>query len=119
MAGSFRWYVYTSDAGNNYCIKLDKTNTNDINAGAQLWAVGSTQLEIPKNLKPRHAFYRSADGKRTIRVYPLTQTIYNGLEAGVPTITDPIAGAGNLTFAYKVPERIRPTPNTRDTGLSA
>lgn len=118
MAGSKKWFVYTTDQGDDFAILADESNTEALNAGTQDYASGVTiTYSLPKNVRPRAAVYSNADGTRTIRCYALTQTIYNGALAGVPTITDPIAG-GTLSLSRLEPERIKLLPIAADTGLT-
>lgn len=117
MAGSIKWFVYTTDNGTDFALSADESNVEAVAAGTQDYVTGlSIVFAIPRNLTPRYLYYESADGNRTIRVPVLTQALFNGAAANVPTIVDPI-GAGNLTLARQSPEKIRlPKPN--DTGLN-
>lgn len=117
MAGSLKWVIYTDDFGTIYALNADESNWETVN-GTGLDYDGDPVLvdAVPRNVRPRTATYVSATGDRQIRVVVATTTIYNGLAANLPTITDPIAGTGNLTLARLTPERRRlPIPN--DTGL--
>jgi len=118
MAGSRKWFVYTSDEGTDFGIQLDESNTEAVNGGTQDYATGVTiPFALPRNIKPRRVFYTNAARTRTISCVALTPTIYAGLIAGgVPTITDPIAGTGNLGFVRAVGEQIS-LPQPLDTGL--
>jgi len=118
MAGSIKWFVYTTDGGTDYAIKLDESNTEAVNGGTQDFVTGLTlTVALPRNIKPREVFYTNTARTRTIRCVCLTQTIYNGIVAGgVPTITDPIAGTGTLGLIRANGERIQ-LPVPLDTGL--
>lgn len=119
MAGSKKWFVYTTDSGDDFALLADESNTEAVNAGTQDYVDGvSIQYSLPGNVKPRAAVYQSTNGDRTIRCYCLTQTIYNGVLAGTPTITDPIAGTGTLTLIRLEPERITLLPIAVDTGIT-
>lgn len=99
MAGSIKWFVYTTDAGDDYAIRLDESNTEAVNGGTQDFVTGlATKDALPRNIKPRVIFYTNQARTRTIRCVALTQTIYNGaIGGGVATIPDPIAG-GSVTL---------------------
>lgn len=117
MAGSLKWFVYTTDAGEDFAIKLDESNTEAVNGGTQDYVTAlSIIYAIPRNLKPRYALYVNADETRQIKCVALTSTIYNGLAAATPTITDPIGG-GTLTLKRIRPEIIS-LPFAADTGLT-
>lgn len=118
MAGSLKWFVYTTDDGTDFAIKLDESNTEAVNGSTQDYVAGvAFRYSIPRNLRPREAVYRNGTGTRTIRCVCLTQSIYNGVTANVTSITDPIAGQGTLGLVRITPERISPLPFANDTGL--
>lgn len=119
MAGSIKWFVYTSDLGQDFGIRLDESNTEAVNAGNQDYATGVTiPFALPRNIKPRYVEYSNAERTRTIRCVCLTPTIYQGVvQGGVPTITDPIAGTGTLGLLRARGEQIQ-LPQPLDTGLT-
>lgn len=118
MAGSLKWFVYTTDDGTDFAIKLDESNTEAVNGATQDYVAGTAfRFAIPSNLKPRRAVYASPDGTRTISCVALTQTIYNGVPANVTSITDPLNNANTLGLVRILPERISPLPFANDTGL--
>lgn len=118
MAGSKKWFVYTTDAGADYAIQLDESNTEAVNGSAQDFIDGlATRDAVPRNIKPREIFYSNATGSRTIRCVALTNAIYIGaISGGVATIGDPIAGTGNLSLIRANGEKLR-IPYAVDTGL--
>lgn len=119
MAGSKKYFVYTDDSGGEWALLADESNTEAVNAGQQDYADGvSIIYELPKNLRPRYALYANAAKTRKIKCYALTQSIYSGIPAGVPSITDPIAGTGDLELVKLEPERLRRLPIALDTGLT-
>lgn len=119
MAGSKKYFVYTTDAGTDFALLADESNTEAVNAGENDYADGvSIIYELPRNVTPRRAIYANAAKTRRITCYPLTTTIYEGIPAGVPSITDPIAGTGTLTLVALEPETIKRLPIALDTGLN-
>lgn len=118
MAGSKKWFVYTTDQGGDFALLADESNTEALNGATQDYVSGTTVVNaLPRNIKPRAAVYGNPDKTRTIRCYALTQTIYNGAIGSVPTITDPIGG-GTLSLIRLEPERIAILPTAIDTGLT-
>jgi hypothetical protein len=118
MAGSLKWFVYTTDDGTDFAIKADESNTEAVNGATQDYVAGTAfRFSIPKNLKVRHAVYQSPDGVRTIKCVCLTQTIYAGVPANVTSITDPLPPNNTLGLVRIVPERISPLPFANDTGI--
>jgi len=119
MAGSKKYFVYTTDQAADFALLADESNTEAVNGGTQDYADGvNITYEIPKNIRPRYAEYVNAAGTRKIKCYALTETIFDGIPVGVPTITDPIAGTGTLSLKRLVPERLKRLPISIDTGLT-
>jgi hypothetical protein len=119
VAGSIKWFVYTTDAGDDYAIRLDESNTEALNGGTQDFVTGlATKDALPRNIKPREIFYSNNARTRRIRCVALTQAIYNGaIAGGVTSIPDPIAGgAATLGLIAAKGEQIR-LPVPFDTGL--
>jgi hypothetical protein len=115
MAGSLRNFQYTDDADNIYLYRADESNTEAVNGTAANIASGNENNPgVPRSIKPRRVYYANADRTRTISVVAATLDVYN---APPTTITDPIAGSGNLTLVRKRPEVSRLFPNV-DTGLT-
>lgn len=118
MAGSKKWFIYTTDQGSDFALLADESNTEAVNGSTQDYISGTSVLNaLPRNIKPRRVVYKNAAGTRTISCIALTQTLYNGALANVATINDPI-DAGTLTIARLEPERIRLLPRPDDTGLT-
>lgn len=118
MAGSLKWFVYTTDDGQDFAIKLDESNTEAINGSTQDYVSGlSLMYALPRNLRPRELLYSTANRARTIRCVALTATIFANAPANVPTIVDPIDGSTLVLRAIN-PEKIRNLPFAADTGLT-
>lgn len=118
MAGSLKWFVYTTDNGDDFAIRLDESNTEAVNGSQQDYVAGTAfRYNIPRNLRPRAAYYRSPDGVRTVKCIALTQSIYNGIPTAVTSITDPLPPNNTLNLIRIVPERISPLPFANDTGI--
>lgn len=118
MAGSNKWFVYTTDDGTDFALYADESNTEAVNGSTQDYvAAVAIKYALPKNVRPRRAVYANADGSRTITCYCLTQSIYNGIPANVTSIPDPI-GSGTLALVRIRPEVITRLPFAGDTGLN-
>jgi hypothetical protein len=67
MAGSLKYFKYTTNGGTDYALRMDESNGE---------AVGNTDLvagdlpiaALPRNIKPRYALYRSSDGLHTRKI---------------------------------------------------
>jgi hypothetical protein len=119
VAGSIKWFIYTTDSGTDYAIKLDESNTEAVNGSTQDFVTGlATKDALPRNIKPRAVYYTNAARTRTVRCVALTQSIYNGLVGGgVPTITDPIASGTNTLGLIRAKGEQIQLPIPLDTGL--
>lgn len=116
MAGSIKWFVYTTDAGDDFAIKLDESNTEGVNGGTQDFpAVATVQYALPRNVKPRTLIYQNTDRTITRRVVALTQAIFGGAITGAPTLTDAVSGQ-TLSLFRQVGEELS-LPFGADTGL--
>lgn len=118
MAGSLKWFVYTDDAGENYAIKLDESNTESVNGEIQDFLPDATiTAGVPVNVKVRRVYYANAARTRVISCVPLNPNIYAGIVNGnILTIPDPI-DAGTLSLIRLEGER-RTLPYGQDTGLT-
>jgi hypothetical protein len=120
MAGSIKWFVYTDDSDNQYALKLDESNTEAINgADGDYTPTSSTQVGLPRNLKPREAFYSNAARTRTIRCIPLSSGAYVGLVNGnIATIPDPIQPGEPALSLVRLNGERRTIPFAADSGLT-
>lgn len=119
MAGSKKYFIYTTDLGEDFALLLDESNTEAVNGGTQDFLNGtSNAYELPRNVKPRFVTYANPNKTRNIRCVCLTPGIYNGVIGGaVTSITDPIDPQGTLTLIRATSEKIR-LPYGLDTGLN-
>lgn len=97
MAGSLKFFKYTTSGGAAFAIKMDESNGE---------AIGNTDLvdadlpinELPRNIIPRYVLYRSPDGLTTRKI-PWTE---NGADlTDLPatiTVASPIAGAAGVVL---------------------
>lgn len=119
MAGSKKYFVYTTDAGIDFALLADESNTEAVNAGTQDYADGvAIPYELPRNIKPRKLVYQNSAGTRKITCYALTTAIFAGAPTAVPTIADPITANQTLSLIDAVPEGRKRIPIALDTGLT-
>jgi hypothetical protein len=117
MAGSNKWFTYTSNDGTDWALKADESNVEGIMGSVGSGAPAGQLYKPPRNLRPRFAVFGNAAGTRQIKVPVLTETVYNALSAE-DTIPDGVAGTGTLNFIRKRPELIFDSPTAFDTGLT-
>lgn len=113
MPGSLKYFVYETDIINgsaSFCIKLDEGNTEAVN-GADGDYTGTPPIlfEIPKNLRPRVAYYKNSVRSISIEILsPDTEP--------PATITDPVnPDDGTMNLISVRGERLR-RPVGVDTG---
>jgi len=118
MAGSKKYFVYTTDSAVEFAALLDESNTEAVNGTTgDYTSTTAIEFTIPKNVRPRKAVYANAAGTRKISCTVLTQDAYTTIQTDKPTIPDPIAGSGTLALVQKIPERVT-IPIAADTGLN-
>lgn len=119
MAGSRKWFIYSSDTDQNYAIQADESNVEALMGEVQDYLNTSTITEgLPRNVTARRAVYENDAGTRAISIPVLTKTVYNGLRANKAEIDDPIgSGTEKLKLSRLVPEKIK-LPKAQDTGLN-
>jgi len=116
MAGSKKWFIYTTDDGTDFAILRDESNVEGTNAGTQDYPDGGTvKYSLPGNVKPRRIYFANAAGTIRREVVCLTQTIFDAVNGG-STMTDGVSGQ-TLTVSLKRGEEIA-LPRGVDTGLT-
>lgn len=87
MAGSLKWFQYTTDNGDDFGIYMDESNGEVVgNADFAPLVSDSVIYALPRNVKPRTALYRSIDGKVSRRI----------------PVTDPAASIATLAPSFTV-----------------
>lgn len=118
MAGSLKWFQYTTDTGVDFGVFMDESNGEAV--GNTDWTASSAGLfKLPKNVKPRYARYVSADGTRAANIIVTDNTA--SVTTLPSTIDFDVAGRAapvQLTLSEFVGERIRLIPRADDTGLN-
>lgn len=118
MAGSLKFFEYTTDDDEVFAIFADESNVEAANGtGVDYTGTSTATYWLPRNVEPRYAVYSSADGTRNIKIPIMTTAIFSALLSTTPTITDPIAGTGTLTLSRLVPQIVKRLPKSADTGL--
>lgn len=110
MAGSIRNFRYVDDGGNNWSIRADESNIEDVNGAAASAAPVANGL--PRNIKPRYGLWSDASGNITRKVVFLTSAGFGAANGSSPTIT---VGGTTLNLTYKRGETVKLYPNV-DTG---
>jgi len=116
MAGSLKWFQYTDDNGAIYSLFADESNVEAINTGGVYTGTPALVDALPRNVRPRMAYYGTTDGLRTIGIPVLTPAALTALPTTNPTIDDPITTGITLVLLRIRPE-VRRLPIPNDTGL--
>lgn len=117
MAGSLRTFLYTTDSGDTFLYTADESNTESIHATVPEPPTTplASRFGLPRNLKPRSAYYASQTTTRGLRIIVANLATFNALPN---SITDPIAGTGTLVLSGVTAEKLRLLKVGIDTGLT-
>lgn len=72
MAGSRKSLIYTTDAGDDFALQADESNTEAAGVGVDMPNGTSALYSLPKCVKPRYGRYSSADGLVVRKAYACT-----------------------------------------------
>lgn len=82
MPGSRKWFKYTTDSGDDFGINMDESNGELVgNADFEATDNAAIVYALPRNVNPRSALYRSADGLVSRRIVVTSNT------ADISTVT--------------------------------
>lgn len=110
MSGSRRAFRYVDDAGQNFSLNLDESNTEAANGSAA--SAAPVTYGLPRNIKPRYGLYSSADGNKVVRAIFLTTATFAAANASSTLTSDGV----ECTLTFKKGEVVR-LYKTGDTGL--
>lgn len=118
MAGSMKWFKYTTDAGDVFGIWMDESNGELVN-NDDFEAADDDNIiyAMPRNVRPRSALYASNDGRVSRRI------VITDKDADISTVTSSFvvpAADGNPGFTLQLRsfrgEEVRRLTSV-DTGL--
>ncbi len=118
MAGSIKWFEYTTDSGATFAISMDESNGEAV-GNADYTELSTVTFKLPSNVKKRYARYTSDDGLhvRTVPVSSNTANV-NTLPASFEAQAVGIAAGVTVKLREFVGERISMIPQAADTGLN-
>lgn len=110
MAGSLKWFSYTTDVGDQFGIFADESNAELAGTGVDLTGGASPLYALPRNVQPRFARYQDATGT-------IVRKAIISVQGTAPTtpIIDPSSGA-SLDLTAIVGEKVRILTGV-DTGI--
>lgn len=115
MAGSRKWFKYTTDSGQVFAVNMDESNGEAVsNPDFGTTDTGVVTFALPRNVQPRTATYRSFDGRESANVIVCSNT------ATIANIPEQITLSSGTTanLSQFVGEVFRPIPIAVDTGLN-
>lgn len=118
MAGSMKYFQYQAGNGNTYAIWMDESNGEHVE-NADVTGADSDLVALPRNIKPRFAMYRSADGRYNRKIYVSSRT--KTIDQLPDTLSITPEGGGTavvLALAYFQGERVVRLVRGTDTGLN-
>jgi hypothetical protein len=97
MAGSIKYFKYTTTGGTDYGIRMDESNGIAV-GNTDVVAADLPLQELPKNITPRYVLYRSANGLTTRKI-PVTANNVDvtDLPATI-TVASPIVAAAGIVL---------------------
>lgn len=96
MAGSLKFFKYTTSGGTEYAIKMDESNGEAI-ANTDLAAGDAALPGLPRNITPRYVLYRSADGLTTRKIPVTGNTIDLTDLPATFTVANPVIAGAAIT----------------------
>lgn len=96
MAGSLKYFKYTTSGGTEYAIKMDESNGVAV-GNTDVVAADLPLVELPRNIKARYVLYRSADGLTTRKIPVTANNVdLNALPASFQ-VPAPLVGGAAIT----------------------
>lgn len=123
MAGSRKWFMYYTDARDEFAIQMDESN-GELVGNADVDGT-IPEYAVPRNIEPRFVLYTS-DDRRIQRRIPVSNQIQFADDRFTPAVityplTNPQTGAVTGTLPLRrtgrVPER-QVVVTSSDTGLN-
>lgn len=119
MAGSLKYFVYTTSGGSTYPIRMDESNGEAVGNSDLTDSSTLTGQGLPRNISPRYALYRSLDGLTTRKI-PVTANNVDleDLPASF-TVASPVVGGTDITvYRQSLAGEVQRAALPADTGLT-
>lgn len=117
MAGSLKYFAYTTNGGSIYPLKMDESNGEAVGNTDYTDTTVTAGNSLPRNITPRYALYRSSDGLHTRKI-PVTANNVDleDLPASFE-IPSPVLGGANITvFRQSLIGEVQRAAVPADTG---
>jgi hypothetical protein len=97
MAGSLKFFKYTTTGGTEYAIKMDESNGEAI-GNTDLVAADGDLAGLPRNITARYVLYRSADGLTNRRIPVTANNVDLAALPATITVASPIVAAAGIVL---------------------
>lgn len=118
MAGSKKWFVYTDDLAREWAINMDESNGEAVSNPDYTDTDLTILDELPRNIKPRIAIYRSLDARFTRRIVVCDGTETVLTLPGTITVQDGSGGTVSAILTTFQGEKRTRIPFDTDTGIN-
>jgi hypothetical protein len=118
MAGSIKWFEYTTDSGQTFAISMDESNGEAV-GNPDYTPASTVTFKLPGNVRKRFARYTSDDGNHS-RVIPISSNTanVNTLPASFEAQAVGIAAGVTVRLRQFTGEAVSMIPVPQDTGLN-
>jgi len=117
MAGSVKWFEYSTQSGDTFAVLMDESNGEAV-GNPDYTPTSTATYALPRNVRPRHAIYRSADGNSQRKIIVSDNAANAGTLPATIDFNDGNGGTVTCSLSQFVGEEYRPIPSAEDTGLT-
>jgi len=97
MAGSIKYFKYTTSGGTAYGIRMDESNGIAV-GNTDVVAADLPLLSLPRDITPRYVLYRSADGLTSRRIPVTANNVDLAALPATITVASPIVAAAGIVL---------------------
>lgn len=118
MAGSIKFFVYQTDFGDSFAVRMDESNGEAVGNSDFTPGDAAIRYMLPRNVQPRVATYRTLDGRQS-RDIIVSNPAATFLTLPSTIVADDGSAVGLDMFLSQFKGEVyRPIPSDVDTGLN-